>query len=31
MAVIYNGSLSESFITKEIDITQLGLLMGGKK
>jgi simple sugar transport system ATP-binding protein len=31
MAVIYNGSLSESFITKEIDITKLGLLMGGKK
>jgi len=30
MAVIYNGSLSESFITKEIDITKLGLLMGGK-
>ena len=31
MAVIYDGSLSESFITKEIDITKLGLLMGGKK
>ena len=30
MAVIYAGSLSESFITKEIDITKLGLLMGGK-
>ena len=30
MAVIFNGSLSESFITKEIDITKLGLLMGGK-
>ena len=30
IAVIYNGSLSESFITKEIDITKLGLLMGGK-
>jgi len=30
MAVIYNGSLSKSFITKEIDITKLGLLMGGK-
>ena len=30
MAVIYDGSLSESFITKEIDITKLGLLMGGK-
>ena len=30
MAVIYNGILSESFITKEIDITKLGLLMGGK-
>jgi len=31
MAVIYNGRLSEPFITKEIDITKLGLLMGGKK
>jgi len=31
IAVIYDGSLSESFITKEIDITKLGLLMGGKK
>ena len=30
IAVIYDGSLSESFITKEIDITKLGLLMGGK-
>ena len=30
MTVIYNGSLSDSFITKEIDITKLGLLMGGK-
>jgi len=30
MAVIYDGSLSKSFITKEIDITKLGLLMGGK-
>ncbi len=30
MAVIYEGSLSESFITKELDITKLGLLMGGK-
>ena len=30
MAVIYNGILSESFITKEINITKLGLLMGGK-
>ena len=30
MAVINDGSLSESFITKEIDITKLGLLMGGK-
>ena len=31
ISVIYDGSLSESFITKEIDITSLGLLMGGKK
>ena len=31
ISVIYDGSLSESFITKEIDITNLGLLMGGKK
>ena len=30
MAVIFDGNLSESFITKEIDITKLGLLMGGK-
>ncbi len=30
ISVIYDGSLSESFITKEIDITKLGLLMGGK-
>ena len=30
MSVIYNGHLSEPFNTKDIDITKLGLLMGGK-
>ncbi len=30
IAVIFEGKLSDSFITKDIDITKLGLLMGGK-
>ena len=30
IAVIFEGSLSKPFNTKEVDITQLGLLMGGK-
>ena len=30
MSVIYDGKLSKSFNTKDIDITKLGLLMGGK-
>ena len=30
MSVIYGGKLSKSFNTKDIDITKLGLLMGGK-
>ena len=30
IAVIYDGSLSKSFFTKDINITKLGLLMGGK-
>ena len=30
IAVIFEGRLSKPFNTKEVDITQLGLLMGGK-
>ena len=30
MSVIYNGKLSKPFNTKDIDLTKLGLLMGGK-
>ena len=30
IAVIFEGQLSKPFNTKDVDITQLGLLMGGK-
>ena len=30
ISVIFNGKLSKPFITKDVDIIKLGLLMGGK-
>ena len=31
LSVIFNGKLSKSYDTREISISQIGLLMGGHK